>query len=110
MSYAGTTAATPNPPVCVTGGIGIGRGSSALTGGNKNLWMYNSTNLTTDINASGFFADGYYLGMRPGDVVIGTQYTSAGSSVISFQGCIATVSTAGAASLSTGSVMTSTFG
>lgn len=99
---------TSNPPINLTSGIGIGRGSTALTGGNKSLWMYNSTNLSTDILASNFFTDGFYLGMRPGDIVLGTQYTSAGSSVISFQGVIASVSTSGA-SLSTGGTMTSTF-
>lgn len=108
MAYAGSTAATPNPPVLIASGLGIGRGSSALTGGNKQLWMYNSTNLTTDITAASFFTDGWYLGMRPGDLVIGTQYTSAGSSVISFWGSISAVTTAGA-TLSTGGLVTSTF-
>jgi hypothetical protein len=111
MAYSGATAASSvaNPPINVAGGLGVGRGSSALTGNNKNLWMYSSTNLTTDLTAAGFFSDGYNLGMRPGDVVMGSQYTSAGSSVISFQGSIASVTTAGAASLSTGSLITSTF-
>ena len=107
MSYSGTTAATPNPPALVSGTLT--RGASALTGNSKQLWMYSSTNLTTDIVASGFFADGYTLGMRPGDTVMGTQYTSAGSSVIAFQGSVASVTTGGAASLSTGGTFTSTF-
>lgn len=108
MAYAGSTAATPNPPVLLASGLGIGRGSSALTGLNKQVWFYSSTNLTTDLTAANFFTDGWYLGMRPGDLVIGTQFTSAGSSVISFVGSIASVSTSGA-SLSTGGLMTSTF-
>jgi hypothetical protein len=108
MAYSGSTASTPNPPVLVAGAMT--KGSTALTGQSKQLWMYNSTNLTTDLTASGFFSDGANLGMKVGDLVIGTQYTSAGSSVISFQGVIASMSTAGAASLSTGGVMTSTFG
>lgn len=108
MAYSGTTAATPNPPVLVASGLGIGRGSSALTGQNKQVWLYNSTNLTTDIVAANFFSDGWYLGMRPGDIVMGTQYTSAGSSVLSFLGSISSASTAGAA-FTTGSLMTSTF-
>ena len=107
MSYSGSTATTPNPPVYVGGALT--RGTTALTGNSKQLWMYNSTNLTTDIHASGFFSDGANLGMKAGDIVIGTQYTSAGSSVISFTGVIASISTAGAASLSTGGTMTSTF-
>lgn len=108
MAYSGSTAATPNPPQCIS--QPLTRGSSALTGNKSQLWLYQSTNLTTDLTAAGFFSDGYTLGMRPGDVVMGSQYTSAGSSVITFQGSIASVTTGGAASLSTGSLMTSTFG
>jgi hypothetical protein len=108
MSYSGSTATSPNPPVCITGGLGVGRGSSALTGNNRNLWYYISTNKTTDLKGSAFFTDGWYLGMRPGDMVIGTQYSSAGSSVISFVASVKTVTTGGA-SLATGSIMTSTF-
>lgn len=108
MAYSGTTAATPNPPILIASGLGIGRGSSALTGGNKQVWLYNSTNLTTDLVAANFFTDGWYLGMRPGDIVLGTQYTSAGSSVLTFMGSISSGSTAGM-SFTTGSIMTSTF-
>jgi hypothetical protein len=46
--------------------------------------------------------------MRAGDVVMGVQFSSLGSSVTTFLGAINSVSTAGA-SLSTGSLMTSTF-
>ena len=77
-------------------------------GGGGGLWLYSSTNLTTDLTSANFFSDAFYLGMRAGDTVIGNQFTSAGSSVISFQGTIGAVSTAGAA-LSTGSLITSTF-
>lgn len=108
MAYSGSTAATPNPPVLIASGIGIGRGSSALTGNNKQVWLYTSTNLTTDITAANFFTDGWYLGMRPGDIVMGSQYTSAGSSVVSFIGSISSGSTAGMG-ISTASLMTSTF-
>lgn len=108
MAYSGTTAATPNPPVLIASGLGIGRGSSALTGGNKQVWLYNSSNLSTDLTSANFFSDAWYLGMRPGDIVMGTQYTSAGSSVVSFVASVPSVTTAGAA-LSTGGLMTSTF-
>ncbi|HEY9064718.1 MAG TPA: hypothetical protein VIO33_07015 [Burkholderiaceae bacterium] len=77
-------------------------------GGGGGLWFYTSTNLTTDIVASNFFSDGFYLGMRAGDVVMGSQYSSLGSTVTTFIGSIVSVSTAGA-SLSTGSLVTSTF-
>ena len=72
------------------------------------LWVYCSTNLTTDLTASGFFSDGKTLGMKPGDLVLGAQFSSAGSSVTTFLGAITGVSTSGA-SLSTGSLLTSTF-
>jgi hypothetical protein len=107
MSYSGTTAATPNPPQSVS--VPLTRGTTTLTHNKPGLWVYQSTNLTTDINAAGFFADGVALGMRPGDIVIGTQYTSAGSSVVSFIATVSAVTTAGAASLSTGGTLTSTF-
>lgn len=114
MSYQSSTVASTlsNPPILAFSAIGIGRGSTNLTGNNRQEWYYNSTNLTTDISAALFFTDGYYLGMRPGDIVVGTQYTSAGATgatgVITFQGSVVQVTTAGA-SLSTGSIMTSTF-
>lgn len=95
--------------------VGIGRGSTALSGNNRQFWSYVSTNLSTDIAAAAaqpFFTDGFYLGMRPGDLIFGTQYTSDGTTaatgVISFQAAVIAVTTGGA-SVSTGSVMTSTF-
>ena len=98
---------TSNPPASIS--QPLTRGTSTFTGNKPQVWLYSSTNLTTDLTASGFFSDGYTLGMRPGDLVLGSQYTSAGSSAITFQGTIASVTTGGAASLSTGSLMTSTF-
>lgn len=96
---------TSNPPAAIA--QPLTRGSTAY-GSKPNVWLYSSTNLTTDLTAANFFTDGYYLGMRPGDIVMGSQYTSAGSSAISFQGTISSVTTAGAA-FTTGSIMTSTF-
>lgn len=118
MAYSGSTASSSvaNPPRKIVDGIAGNQGTTGLTtapsapgaqGGA--VWVYSSTNLTTDIVASGFFSDGKYLGMRPGDIVIGAQFSSAGSSVQSFIGVVTGVSTAGA-SLSTGSLITSTFG
>lgn len=119
MAYSGTTAATSlsNPPRRLIGGTGQITNSTGLTtaptaapgGQGGAVWVYTSTNLTTDLTASNFFSDGYYLGMRPGDLVMGSQFSSAGSSVTTFWGAITGVSTSGA-SLSTGSLVTSTFG
>lgn len=118
MAYSGTTAATTlvNPPRRLIGGLATPPGTTGLStaptngpgGQGGSVWVYTSTNATTDITASNFFSDGYYLGMNPGDLVMGSQFTSAGSSVISFWGAITGVSTSGA-SLSSGSLVTSTF-
>lgn len=118
MAYSGSTASSSiaNPPRRLLDGIMSNPGSTGLSTAPENpggqgggLWFYSSTNLTTDLVAAGFFSDGKALGMRPGDVVFGNQFSSAGSSVTSFQGTIVSISTAGAASLSTGSLITSTF-
>lgn len=91
-----------------TQGSTAANNANAPGGGGGGLWDYTSTNLTTDITAANFFVDGFYLGMRAGDKVLGAQFTSLGSSVITFTGTIVSVSTAGA-SLSAGSLITSTF-
>lgn len=118
MAYSGSTAATTvaNPPRRIVGGIATPPQSTSLTtnptrapgGQGGSIWYYCSTNATTDLVASNFFSDGWYLGMRPGDMVMGCQFTSAASSVVTFWGAVASASTAGA-SLSTGSLVTSTF-
>lgn len=118
MSYSGATAASSvaNPPrllsprfagVPNTTGLSTTDIKQASQGGN--IWFYSSTNLTTDLTAAAFFTDGWYLGMRAGDLVQGVQFSSIGSSVTTFMGAIVTASTAGCA-FTTGSLMTSTFG
>jgi len=128
MSYYGTTQASSiaNPPrqliapfatnaaiagsteYLSTQGSTAANNPNAPGGGGGGLWFYSSTNATTDLTATNFFSDGFYLGMRAGDVVMGNQFSSLGSSVTTFVGSIVSVSTAGA-SLSTGTLMTSTF-
>ena len=117
MAYSGSTAASSvaNPPRQMIQSVGANQGTTGLTttpnavgaqGGG--LWFYCSTNATTDLLVANFFTDGKSLGMRPGDMVFGMSFTSAGSSVQTFMGAITGVSTSGA-SLSTGSLVTSTF-
>lgn len=117
MAYSGSTAGTTlaNPPRQLIAGVASIPQTTSLTtapaaagGQGGGLWYYVSTNATTDLTASNFFSDGYYLGMRPGDVVMGAQFSSAASSLVTFIGAITSVSTAGA-SLSTGTLITSTF-
>ena len=118
MSYSGSTASSSvaNPPAKVTQGIAAyDRSSTALSTAipgvkqGASLWLYNSTNKTTDMTVANFFSDAYDIGIRPGDIVMGIQYSSAASSGVLFFGGITGVSTSGAA-LSTGCTITSTFG
>jgi hypothetical protein len=128
MSYFGTTqlSSVANPPRLLVSPFATNpalagsteflstQGSTAANnpngpgGGGGGVWFYSSTNLTTDLTATNFFSDGFYIGMRAGDMVMGNSFSSLGSSVQSWWGSIVSVSTAGA-SLSTGSLVTSTF-
>lgn len=113
MSYSGTTAASSvaNPPHQIARVVGgrLSASSSASAGGGGGLWLYNSTNLTTDMTASNFFTEAYYMGMKQGDIVMGVQASSAGSATqTAYLGALGAVTTSGAA-LSTGGTMTSTF-
>lgn len=113
MSYSGSTASSTvaNPPNLMASVFGgrLHASSSATVGGGGKIWLYSSTNLTTDMTVANFFTDAYYLGMQQGDIVMGSQASSAGSTTqIAYMGVLGAVSTNGAA-LSTGGTMTSTF-
>lgn len=51
---------TSNPPRLLTG---------TLDGLGGNIWLYRSTDASTVVDASGYFTNGYNLGMRAGDIV-----------------------------------------
>lgn len=112
MSYSGTTAASSvsNPPLRIGGFIGGGANSTAFGvaagAGAKSLWLYNSSHSTTEMLAASFFSDGYYLGMKQGDIVMGVSCT--GSSVGVFLGVVGAVTTAGCALGSSGGILSST--
>lgn len=107
MAYYGATAASSiaNPPVLLARGMGnTVNGTTDVIG--QGLWMYSSTNSTTEASASLFFTDAYYLGMRKGDVVlcVGTSGTTQTLNIL----VMGAVTTAGN-SMSSGSAITSTF-
>jgi hypothetical protein len=121
MSYSGSTASSSlaNPPRLISAGAlygGVGGSSSLTTVGSTaafaqdspniqggQLWYYCSTNLTTDLTEAGFFSDGADLGMRVGDLVICTQFSSFGSSVMMSMHPVTVVdTTAGDVDLSAG--------
>ena len=109
MAYNGTTAASSvaNPPVQIARAMGGGLNTLSTGGAGGGLWMYNSSNGSTELQSSTFFTDGYYLGMKQGDVLIFTAST--GSSAFCGMGVIGAVTTAGCGIASTGASMTSTF-
>lgn len=55
MAYA-----TSNPPQLIAGGV---------SGGNR-LWFYSSVDAVTLVRVTGYFTNGWALGMRAGDLVI----------------------------------------
>ena len=55
MAYA-----TTNPPKLLVPGMGSGQPS---------LWVYTSTDVHTDVDASGYFTNGSDLGLRVGDIM-----------------------------------------
>lgn len=50
---------TSNPPVLVAQGVG----------GYGRLWVYSSADADTLVQVSGYFTNGYALGMRAGDII-----------------------------------------
>ena len=58
MAYA-----TTNPPQCLVPSIG----------GGISLWAYSSTDVHTDVDASGYFTDGSALGLKVNDIMIVTK-------------------------------------
>jgi len=116
MAYSGSTAASSvaNPPRLLVGRFQGVPGTTGLSTANPgqgsqggSLWFYSSTNTSTQLYATTFFTDGWYLGMRAGDILISNSFTSAGSSVTTMLGTIVTASTAGCG-VSTGAAVTST--
>jgi hypothetical protein len=120
MAYSGTTAATSvsNPPQAIYRGAGARTvlGSSSLTAWSSgvtrapgyNVWVYSSTNLTTDLTSASFFTDGKALGMQVGDQMMVTQYTSAGSSFIVAHGVLTTTNSSNGFNLTTLGLISST--
>lgn len=131
MAYLGTTAASSvsNPPVELVAHMG-GAPDTHITGSSifafnnygqsstntyregmsvgGRIWQYFTTDVTTGVLNTGYFTDAGALGMRPFDAVLifacGT--TNSTASVMRFT-YVTSISTAGAASLSSGMTSTS---
>lgn len=90
MAYA-----TSNPPALISQGIG----------GFWRLWAYKSTDAATAVRVSGYFTNGWALGMRQGDAVM---VIDTDASPIAMQICIVTSATSTAVDLSDGVAVTAT--
>jgi hypothetical protein len=112
MAYSGSTelSSAANPPRCVYGGNMWGKRSTSLLSSSKvvgqNLWMYNTTDGTTEIVSNTYFTDGSYLGMREGDLIMGAICT--GTSATMYVGVIGPVTTDGCGIASTNGFVSST--
>ena len=51
---------TSSPPQLVAGGVG----------GGPRIWVYSSVDAVSAVRVSGYFTNGYALGMRKGDIVL----------------------------------------
>lgn len=104
MAYKGSTelSSVANPPRAITAGMWGKRSTTVLPSsvGGQNVWLYNTTESCTDLVTAAFFTDGYYLGMKEGDIILGSFTT--GSSVGAYLGVIGAVTTAGCAIASSG--------
>jgi hypothetical protein len=69
------------------------------------IWAYKSTDAATAVRVSGYFTNGYALGMRAGDLVI---VIDTDASPIAMQHCIVTSATSIAVDLSDGVAVTAT--
>lgn len=81
MAYVAT-----NPPVRIASGTGL----------SPQLWMYNSTDVHTDVDAADYFTNGSALGMRVGDAVIVGKTTATIGNTIHY---VTTVTAGGAATV-----------
>ncbi len=84
-----------NPPALISQGIG----------GFFRQWVYKSTDAASAVRVSGYFTDGWQLGMRQGDLVL---VVDTDASPITMQMMIVTSATSSAVDLSDGVAVTAT--
>jgi hypothetical protein len=82
---------TANPPRLVWGTMtGLTKYSTdGLKPSGVNMWLYTSTDVSTVVDAAGFFTNGYSLGMRPGDLCIVQERVSGGSTFLTTMHAVA---------------------
>ena len=107
MAYKGSTSLSSdaNPPRAMFAGMWGARSTNVLpsTLGGQNVWLYNTTDGSSATIDANWFVDGFFLGMKEGDLIMGAATT--GSSVSFYAGVIGPVTTAGCNVNSTGAMV-----
>ena len=111
MAYTGSTAASSisNPPALMSRPLSQGgRFASTTTPMALGLWIFGTTEASSNAFTANYISDAYYLGMKPGDVgmIVGMTSTVSSSQTLTL-GVVGAVSTAGT-QLSTFSFISST--
>lgn len=75
------------PPMKIAGGVG----------NSPSLWVYNSVDVHTDVDASGYFTNGSELGMKVGDMMLVGKTTATIGATLHY---VQTVTAGGAATIS----------
>ena len=71
MAYLSSTTTAPNVPQLVTQGIAKSSSGSAMN--LPRTWIWNSTHISSDIEAANWITDGQELGLKVGDLVVHTN-------------------------------------
>lgn len=110
MSYSGSTASSPNPPICITPNISGGpMNSTSVYSRSRQCWFYNTSDGTTNLSDAGYFTDGKALGMRVGDMLMAVCASTESSTghLVAF-GVLGTTDSTAGFNISTDSRLTST--
>lgn len=86
---------TANPPFLIAQGVGNSR----------KVWMYVDTDAIATVRVSGYFTNGYTLGMRAGDIIL---VVDSDASPISAQICVVNEASTTTVDISDGTAITAT--
>jgi hypothetical protein len=75
---------------------GLTRLGQGAGGGAPSLWIYNSTDVHTDVDATDYFTDGFDKGMKVGDMVLVGKTTATIGATLHY---VQTVTANGAATI-----------
>ena len=88
-TYIGSTSTAPNPPVLLNE-VFSGHLENSPSAKGARLWFYASSNVVQDLTSTGVITDGFSIGMRVGDILVGSSPGPNSSSPIAFLGIIGT--------------------